>query len=111
MGIVEGEIKINDNEPNDNNELERLLSDAQKDEPVTQDDDNVTDIGDVLKGKNEPLEHEEVNFSEDIKAEIAQNISNENVVIDDLKANESDDILHTSQRLTKEVNEDSNMEV
>merc|ERR1712088_785403 len=60
--IVEGEIKIENEELKGNNELERLLSDAQKDDPATLEDTNTTNTK-VLEEIIEPKQKLEETIS------------------------------------------------
>jgi len=73
--IVEGEIKIENEELKDNNELERLLSDAQKDDPAILEDNNITNT-EVLEEIIEPKQKLEENIPVNDDLEIYENERN-----------------------------------
>merc|ERR1712038_2003698 len=73
--IVEGEIKIENEELKDNNELERLLSDAQRDDPAILEDTDITNT-EVLEEIIEPKQTLEENIPVNDDLEIYDNERN-----------------------------------
>merc|ERR1712088_1088800 len=73
--IVEGEIKIENEELKDNNELERLLSYAQKDDPAISENTNTTNT-DVLEEIIEPKQKLDENIPVNDDLEIYENERN-----------------------------------